>query len=79
MARVCEVCGKGPTTGNRIIRKGLRKSKGGIGLHTTGITRRRFLPNIQRVRAIVDGSVRRINVCAACIRAGKVVKPTTSL
>lgn len=77
MARVCEVCGKGPATGNRIIRKGLRKSKGGIGLHTTGITRRRFLPNIQRVRAIVDGTARRINVCASCIRAGKIVKPTS--
>ncbi len=77
MARVCEVCGKGPATGNRIIRKGLRKSKGGIGLHTTGITRRRFLPNIQRVRAVVDGVTRRVNVCASCIRAGKVVKPTS--
>ena len=77
MARVCEICGKGPATGNRIIRKGLRKSKGGIGLHTTGITRRRFLPNIQRVRAVVDGVARRVNVCASCIRAGKIVKPTS--
>lgn len=77
MARICEMCGKGPVTGNRIIRKGLRKSKGGIGLHTTGITRRRFLPNIQRVRAVVDGAVRRVHVCASCIRSGKVVKPTS--
>jgi large subunit ribosomal protein L28 len=77
MARICEVCGKGPATGNRIIRKGLRKSKGGIGLHTTGITRRRFLPNIQRVRAVMDGVTRRVCVCASCIRAGKVVKPTS--
>ena len=77
MARVCEICGKGPATGNRIIRKGLRKSKGGIGLHTTGITRRRFLPNIQRVRAVIDGAAQRINVCASCIRAGKIVKPSS--
>jgi len=77
MARVCEVCGKKPATGNRIIRKGLRKSKGGIGLHTTGITRRRFLPNVQRIRAVVDGAVRRVHVCTSCIRAGKVVKPTS--
>ena len=77
MAKVCEVCGKGPATGNRIIRKGLRKSKGGIGLHTTGVTRRRFLPNIQRVRAVVDGATRRIHVCTSCIRTGKIVKPTS--
>ncbi len=75
MAKVCEICGKGPTSGNRIIRHGLRKSKGGIGLHTTGITRRRFLPNIQRVRCVVDGAVRRLRVCASCIRAGKITKP----
>ncbi len=75
MAKVCEFCGKAPATGNRIIRHGLRKSKGGIGLHTTGITRRRFLPNIQRVRCVVNGAVRRVNVCASCIRAGKITKP----
>lgn len=74
MARVCQVCGKGPATGNRIIRHGLRKSKGGIGLHTTGITRRRFLPNIQRVRVSENGGVTRRNVCASCIKAGKITK-----
>jgi large subunit ribosomal protein L28 len=74
MARVCEICGKGPHFGNRIVRHGLAKKKGGIGLHTTGITPRRFLPNLHRVRAILNGGVVRRTVCAACIRAGKVVK-----
>lgn len=74
MAKVCQVCGKGPATGNRIIRHGLRKSKGGIGLHTTGITRRRFLPNIQRVRVSENGGVTRRNVCASCIKGGKITK-----
>lgn len=74
MAKVCEVCGKGPVTGNRIVRHGLQKSKGGIGLHTTGISRRRFLPNIQRIRVASNGGVKRRNVCASCIKAGKVVK-----
>lgn len=60
--------------GNRIVRHGLAKKKGGIGLHTTGITRRRFLPNLQRIRVYENGSVRRKNVCTACIRHGKVVK-----
>jgi large subunit ribosomal protein L28 len=75
MARVCEICGKGVRTGNTIVRHGLQKSKGGIGLHTTGITRRRFLPNLQTVRARLDGGgTARKTVCTACIRAGKVTK-----
>ena len=74
MARVCEVCGKGPTAGRSIVRHGMKKVKGGIGLHITGVTKRRFLPNLQRVRVIENGGVRRRNVCAACIRAGKVQK-----
>jgi len=74
MGRACEICGKSPMTGNRIVRHGLAKKKGGIGLHTTGITRRRFLPNLHRIRARVGGGVVRITVCAQCIRSGKVVK-----
>jgi large subunit ribosomal protein L28 len=74
MARVCEIWGKGPRTGNRIVRKGLEKKKGGIGLHTTGVVRRRYLPNIQRVRVAEGGGVRTRKVCSSCIKAGKVVK-----
>ena len=59
----------------RIARRGLAKKKGGIGKKTTGITRRTFKPNIQRVRIVEGrGRVRRAKVCAACIRAGKVRK-----
>ena len=54
MSRVCQICGKGPSVGNVIVRKGSPKYKGGIGLHTTGITKRRFLPNLQTVR-VTDG------------------------
>lgn len=75
MSKVCEICGKKPLTGNRIIRKGLAKYKGGIGLHTTAITPRRFMPNLHSVRCVVNGTVMRRTVCAACIKAGKVVKP----
>ena len=76
MSRICDLCGKGPRTGNRIVRHGLAKYKGGIGLHTTGITKRRFLPNIQVVRAKTpDGTVSRVKACASCIKQGKVVKP----
>ena len=76
MSKICEICGKGPRTGNSIVRHGLAKYKGGIGLHTTGITKRRFLPNIKSVRAKTSGGgVARMKVCASCIKAGKVVKP----
>lgn len=74
MSRTCDVCGKSPITGNRIVRHGLAKKKGGIGLHTTGITRRRFLPNLQKIRVISGGSTIRQTVCTECIKAGKVVK-----
>ena len=74
MSLACEICGKGVRTGNRIIRHGLEKKKGGIGLHTTAVTRRRFLPNIQKIRVRVDGGVRVRKVCTSCIKAGKVVK-----
>jgi large subunit ribosomal protein L28 len=74
MSKVCSICSKSSFMGNRIIRHGLPKKSGGIGLHTTGITRRRFKPNVQKVKAIVDGSVKSIIVCTSCIKAGKVVK-----
>ncbi len=74
MANICDICGKGPMTGNRIIRHGLEKKKGGIGLHTTGITRRRFLPNLQRLRIVEQGRARTCNVCMSCLKRGKVVK-----
>ena len=74
MARVCEVCGKKPAVGNTIVRHGLKKAKGGIGLHTTGVTRRRFLPNLQRVRVVQEGGHVRRTVCTSCIKSGRVVK-----
>ncbi len=74
MSRFCEICGKGPSAGRTIVRHGLEKKKGGIGLHTTGITARRFLPNLQRLRVIENGGVRRKLVCTSCLKAGKVVK-----
>ena len=76
MSKVCDICGKGPMAGNSIVRHGLAKYKGGIGLHTTGITKRRFLPNVKSVRVKNStGGVTRMKVCASCIKQGKVVKP----
>ena len=74
MSRICAICGKKPQQGNHIVRHGLAKYKGGIGLHTTAVTRRRFFPNLKRVHALVDGTPRTIYACAACIKAGRVTK-----
>ena len=74
MPRVCEVCGIGRRVGNTIVRHGLAKKKGGIGLHTTGITARTFLPNLKKIRVIENGGAVRRTVCTSCIKGGRVVK-----
>lgn len=71
MGSRCELCGKEPTFGNTVARLG----KGAIKRRVKARTRRKFKPNIQRVRALIDGSVRRIDVCTSCIKAGRVQKP----
>jgi len=75
MPRVCYFTGKKTSFGRRIARRGRAKYLGGVGKKVTGITRRRFRPNIQRVRAVIDGRVCRIKVSAKAIRMGLVVKP----
>jgi large subunit ribosomal protein L28 len=74
MARICELTGKGPIKGRHIWRSGKAKKKGGIGMHVTATTKRRFLPNLQRVKAVVNGEVRYIRVAASAIKKGLVVK-----
>lgn len=61
MAKRCDICGKGPVVGRNVS-------------HAHNVTRRRFEANIQRVRAVVDGSVKRIRVCTRCIRSNKITK-----
>ncbi len=61
MSRVCEVCGKKPMYGNNVS-------------HAHNLTRRRWLPNIQKIRVDVEGEVKRMKVCTSCIQAGKVKK-----
>lgn len=61
MASVCEICGKKPNFGMALS-------------HSHRRTKRRWNPNIQRIRAAVNGSTKRLNVCTGCIKAGKVVK-----
>ena len=70
----CQICGKSTHFGNQIDRRGLPKAKGGVGLKITGKTRRKFRPNLQKVRVVVDKAVRRMYVCTACLRSGRVTK-----
>ena len=74
MARICELTGKGPIKGSHIWRSGKAKKKGGIGTHITAITKRRFFPNLQRVKALVNGEVRYIRVTANAIKKGMITK-----
>ncbi|MBI5206255.1 MAG: 50S ribosomal protein L28 [Candidatus Firestonebacteria bacterium] len=61
MARVCEICGKRPRVGNQVS-------------HANNKTKKRWFPNLQRVKVLQDNSVKRINVCTSCLQAGKVRK-----
>ncbi len=74
MARICELTGKGSIKGRHIWRSGKAKKKGGIGTHVTAKTKRRFLPNLQRVKAVIDGEVRYLRVSAKAIKQGLIVK-----
>lgn len=75
MARVCQVCGKGPVMGNKIETRGKAKYLGGVGTKITGKTRRQFRPNLQKVRvAIEGGGVKTMRVCTSCIRSGAIRK-----
>ncbi len=61
MARRCAICGKEPSAGRSLSHSHVR-------------TRRRFLPNLQRVRAIVDGTQKRVSVCTGCLKSGRVAR-----
>ena len=61
MARKCDICGKGSQFGHTIS-------------HAHNKTKRRWFPNIQKVRVLVNGAARRLNVCTRCIRSGKIQK-----
>jgi len=74
MSRRCDICGKEPSVGYKIVRRGKAKKAGGVGQHITGKTKRRWLPNIQKTKVIIDGVPRRVKVCTSCLKAGKVQK-----
>ena len=75
MPRVCYFTGKKTTFGKQKTSRGKAKYLGGVGTKTTGITARKFRPNIQKVRAVINGRIVRIKVSAKAIRMGLITKP----
>jgi large subunit ribosomal protein L28 len=61
MARVCEICGKGPVTGHTVS-------------HANNKSNRRWYPYLQRVRVLVDGAARRMRVCTRCLKSNRIAK-----
>lgn len=74
MARICEITGRGPRKGSIIWRSGKPKKQGGIGTHITAITKRKFMPNLQRVKAVINGEVRYVRVSTRALKKGLVMK-----
>jgi large subunit ribosomal protein L28 len=66
MAQTCDLCGKGPRYGNHIS-------------HAHNVTKRRWNPNLRRVRALVAGAHKTLMACTRCIRSGKVIKITKAV
>jgi large subunit ribosomal protein L28 len=62
MAKQCEICGKGTATGRKVS-------------HAHNVTSRTWEPNLRSMKALIDGTVRRIRICARCLRSGKVQRP----
>jgi large subunit ribosomal protein L28 len=75
MPRECAISGKRTHIGRQYTRRGLAKKKGGVGRKITGKSPRTFKPNLQKVRAVVNGRVVRMKVAAKFIRRGLVTKP----
>jgi large subunit ribosomal protein L28 len=75
MGMQCAICGKKPVLGNQIARRGKAKYLGGVGRKITGISRRAFKPNLQRIKIDVGGTVQYQRICVQCIRSGKITRP----
>jgi large subunit ribosomal protein L28 len=75
MAQQCAVTGVKPTGGNQYARRGKAKYLGGVGKKVTGKTKRRFKPNLQKVKVVINGKVKRVRVTVKAIRSGLVKRP----
>ena len=74
MSQQCQVCGKASALGFKISQRGKPKYLGGNGRKTTGITRRQFKPNLQKIRVQEGATTVTRRVCTQCIRSGRIQK-----
>lgn len=74
MPRTCVICEKGPSSGNKYKRRGMVRRKGGAGSKIVGKTLRTFLPNLQKVKTKIQGTVKHVLVCTKCLKAGKIAR-----
>ena len=74
MSKVCKICDKGPVSGRKYKRRGMVRRKGGAGAKIVGKTLRKFRPNLQRVKILLNKTPQTVYVCTKCLKAGKVTK-----
>ncbi len=72
--RTCAICGKRPVIGSQVTHRGKLKKQGGVGRRTVRVNPRRFVPNLQPVRILLNGTTTRTRVCTACLKNGRAMK-----
>lgn len=71
MSKFCQICGKGPSSGKTITRRGMAKRLGGVGRKIVRSSKRRFLPNLKKIRVKIGNTTKTITVCTNCIKSGR--------
>lgn len=70
MLKKCAICQKGALSGKTLVRKGLAKKKGGTGSKISRANKRRFLPNLQKTRILINGHPKTVYLCTKCLKKG---------
>ncbi|MGQ9616517.1 MAG: 50S ribosomal protein L28 [Spirochaetota bacterium] len=73
MPKACAICGKKAIAGRAYATRGLARRKKGAGVKITGISKRKFSPNLIKKRIVINGSIKTAKICTSCLRSGKVV------
>lgn len=74
MRKQCAICKKSPLSGKTLVRKGLAKKKGGTGSKISRAIKRQFLPNLQKIRILLDNRPKSVYVCTKCIKKGNLLR-----
>ena len=74
MLKICFLCGKDPQAGKSVARKGQYKKKGGTGSKIARVSMRRFNPNLQKMRILINGHPKKVYLCSKCIKKGNFLK-----